>query len=208
MDNLVTVACDKERLANQQLALERKQNTQFLEIPAVHSRQITELKLKANYYDVVLACKDLLPISLSSKDYGWSTRKMNKWLNKQGVQYKQGNIWLMYQKYAERGYTSIKTHIYVGEDGTPHTTIHTYWTQSGKLFIFAPVSCSGKKRLYHNPLSFTQITRITAPLIFLHHAPIIAPFYLLIQLLNAFRLLQKKQYGLRAARRTPQLSKH
>ena len=91
----------------------------------------------------MLACKDLLPIFQISKDYGWSARKMNKWLNKQGVQYKQGNIWLMYQKYAERGYTSTKTHVYVGKDGTPHTTIHTYWTQSGRLFIYQLMKATG-----------------------------------------------------------------
>lgn len=138
-----TVMARALQFANQQLSLEREQNTRFLETAAVQAQQITELKPKASYYDVVLACKDLIPISQISKDYGWSARKMNEWLNKQGVQYKQGNIWLMYQKYAECGYTNTKTHVHLGKDGTPHTTVHTYWTQSGRLFIYQLMKATG-----------------------------------------------------------------
>lgn len=131
------------QFANNQLALVREQNTRLLETTAVQAQQIAELKPKASYYDVVLACKDLLPISQISKDYGWSARRMNEWLNAQGVQYKQGNIWLLYQKYAERGYTNTKTHVHPGRDGTPHTTVHTYWTQAGRLFIYQLMKADG-----------------------------------------------------------------
>lgn len=131
------------QFANQQLSLTKEQNTRLLETTAVQAQQIAELTPKASYYDVVLACKDLLPISQINKDYGWSARKMNEWLNQQGVQYKQGNIWLLYQKYAERGYTSTKTHVHPGKDGTPHTTVHTYWTQSGRLFIYQLMKAAG-----------------------------------------------------------------
>ena len=53
------------------------------------------------------------------------------------------------------------------------------------FFPFAPVSCTGKQRLYNRPLAVTQIALITASLIFLYHAPIIAPFFLLVQLLTS-----------------------
>jgi len=53
-----------------------------------------------------------------------------------GVQYKQGKIWLLYQKHAEQGYTVTKTHSYPGSDGEMHSKIHTYWTQKGRLFIY------------------------------------------------------------------------
>ena len=52
------------------------------------------------------------------------------------------------------------------------------------LFPFAPVSCSGKQRLQHRPLTVAQIARISASLIFLYHASRIASFYLLVQLLS------------------------
>lgn len=103
---------------------------------AVKNQQITEMKPKASYYDVVLNCKDLVAISVIAKDYGWSAKEMNKHLHKKGVQFKQGDIWLLYQDYAELGYTSTKTHSYNGNDGTIHTKPHTYWTQKGRLFIY------------------------------------------------------------------------
>ena len=98
---------------------------------------------KATYYDLVLACKDLLPISRISKDYGWSARRMNEWLSAQGIQFKLGDIWLLYPKYAELGYTSTKTAIFTANDGTPYTKVHTYWTQKGRLFIYELMKAAG-----------------------------------------------------------------
>lgn len=101
------------------------------------------MKPKASYYDVVLACKDLLSITKIAKDYGWSAKKMNEWLKEKHIQFRQGDIWLLYQKYAERGYTSTKTHVHPGRDGEPHTTVHTYWTQAGRLFIYQMMKADG-----------------------------------------------------------------
>jgi anti-repressor protein len=110
---------------------------------AVQSQQITELQPKASYYDVVLNSKDLLSIGKIAKDFGKSAVWLNKWLHEQGVQYKQGEIWLLYQKYAEQGYTSTKTQPYNGDDGTVHTKVHTYWTQKGRLFIYDLLKAHG-----------------------------------------------------------------
>ncbi len=110
---------------------------------AVQSQQITELQPKASYYDVVLNSKDLLSIGKIAKDFGKSAVWLNKWLHEQGVQYKQGEIWLLYQKYAEQGYTSTKTQPYLGNDGVTHTKVHTYWTQKGRLFIYDLLKAHG-----------------------------------------------------------------
>ena len=99
-------------------------------------QQIAELKPKASYYDIILNCKDLLPISIIAKDYGWTAARLNSYLHEKGIQYKQSDIWLLYQKYAENGYTSTKTHTYDGLNGSTHSKVHTYWTQSGRLFIY------------------------------------------------------------------------
>lgn len=53
------------------------------------------------------------------------------------------NIWLLYQKYAERGYTSTKTHNVNGNDGQQHPKVHTYWTQKGRLFIYDLLKSNG-----------------------------------------------------------------
>ena len=114
---------------------EREKNKKLEESVAVKTQQISEMITKASYYDVVLNCKDLVSISTIAKDYGWSAKKMNKTLHEKGIQFKQRETWLLYQKYAEKGYTSTKTHTYLDSEGQ-HTKVHTYWTQKGRLFIY------------------------------------------------------------------------
>ena len=104
---------------------------------AVQKQQLVEMKPKASYYDVVLNSPDLVSITEIAKDYGWSAQKMNEYLHVHGIQFKQGGrIWILYQKYAEMGLTSTKTHTYPDNNGTIHTKVHTYWTQKGRLFIY------------------------------------------------------------------------
>lgn len=124
------------QFANDRLAMLTQQNAELTGTVAVQSQQIAELQPKASYYDLVLNCKDLISTSAIAKDYGKSAVWMSRWLHEKGVQFKQGDIWLLYQKYAEKGYTSTKTHGYSGTDGEPHTKVHTYWTQKGRLFIY------------------------------------------------------------------------
>lgn len=110
---------------------------------AVQTQQIQELKPKASYYDLVLNCKDLLSTSVIAKDYGKSAKWLNSYLHEHGIQFRQGKIWLLYQKYAEKGYTSTKTHNVNGNDGQQHPKIHTYWTQKGRLFIYDLLKSNG-----------------------------------------------------------------
>ena len=74
------------QFANQQLALVKQQNVELVCTIAVQNQQITEMKPKASYYDVVLNCKDLVAISVIAKDYGWSANRMNRYLSEHGVQ--------------------------------------------------------------------------------------------------------------------------
>ena len=131
------------QFANQQLSLMKHQNAELLDTVAVQNQQITEMKPKVSYYDVVLNCKDLVAISVIAKDYGWSANRMNRYLSDNGVQYRQGKIWLLYQKYAEKGYTSTKTFSTPGSDGDLHNHVHTYWTQAGRLFIYGMLKEEG-----------------------------------------------------------------
>lgn len=110
---------------------------------AVQETQIIEMQPKASYYDIVLNCKDLIPISVIAKDFGVSGRWMNKYLHDKGIQYKQGDIWLPYAKYASQGYTSTKTHTYGDGAGRKHAKIATYWTQAGRLFIYETMKSDG-----------------------------------------------------------------
>lgn len=129
-------------------------NAEKGKVIAIQNQQISEMEPKATYYDVVLNCKDVVPISVIAKDYGWSARRMNEFLHECGVQFKQGDIWLLYQKHAECGYTCTKTISYESE-GVTHVRPHTYWTQKGRLFIYDTLKARGVLPIVerNNPLS-------------------------------------------------------
>ena len=110
---------------------------------AVKDQVIQELQPKATYYDLILNCKDLLATTKIAKDYGKSAVWLNTLLHELGIQFKQSDIWLLYQKYADKGYTSTKTHTYNKDDGTYGAKVHTYWTQKGRLFIYSLLKENG-----------------------------------------------------------------
>ena len=130
----------------QELKAEREKRSLLETTVKVQSQQIAELQPKASYYDIVLNCKDLVSISVIAKDFGKTAIWLNQYLHDKGIQYKQGGkngIWLLYQKYAEQGYTGTKTNPYNGVDGLQHTRVHTYWTQKGRLFIYDMLKADG-----------------------------------------------------------------
>lgn len=102
------------------------------EMVAMQQQMILEMKPKISYYDLILQNNSVMSISKISKDYGMSPQAMNKLLHELGIQYKQGKMWLLYQKYANQGYTQSKTHAIDAE----RSVMHTYWTQKGRLFLY------------------------------------------------------------------------
>lgn len=102
----------------------------------VKDQQIAELKPKADYCDLILRNKGLSTINAIAKDYGMSGTAMNKKLHELGIQYKQGNIWLLYRKYQDKGYTQSETINITRSNGMEDTTMHTKWTQKGRLFLY------------------------------------------------------------------------
>lgn len=127
----------------QELKAEREKRSLLETTVKVQSQQIAELQPKASYYDIVLNCKDLVSTSVIAKDFGKSAVWLNNYLHANGIQYKQGKIWLLYQKYAEQGYTGTKTVPVPYADGTVHSKVHTYWTQKGRLFIYDMLKADG-----------------------------------------------------------------
>ncbi len=122
---------------------EREKNRVLNQTVSIQQQQIAELQPKASYYDLILNCKDAIAISVIAKDYGWSANRMNKYLHELGIQYKQDPIWLLYQKYAEQGYTVTKTFPVPGSDGVIRSRMYTYWTQKGRLFIYELLKANG-----------------------------------------------------------------
>lgn len=125
------------------LALEQQEKIETLQLDnKVKEQQILELQPKATYYDMVLQCKGVLATGIIAKDYGKSAKWLNDKLHEFGVQYKQGGVWLLYQKFADKGYTQTKTQPITRTAG-PDVVLHTYWTQKGRLFIYGLLKSKG-----------------------------------------------------------------
>ena len=120
-----------EQMAQGLLAAQKLLDTTRLEL-AQSKQIINELQPKASYYDLILQSKSLMSVSKIAKDFGKSAVWLNRKLEEKKVQYSQGGVWLLYQKYADKGYTQSTTHAIDDE----HSRLLTKWTQKGRLFIY------------------------------------------------------------------------
>lgn len=116
----------QERTEKEQLKAENLQQKQI----------IGELKPKADYTDTILKSKKLVTITQIAKDYGMTGTEMNKLLHTLNVQYKQGEQWLLYKKYHNKGYVHSETFIFKHSNGTEDIQMITKWTQKGRLFLY------------------------------------------------------------------------
>ena len=110
---------------------------------AVQKQLILELKPKADYTDCILKNKGLVSINQIAKDYGMSAWSMNNLLHDIGIQYKQGNQWLLYSKYQRFGYTHSETYDFCHSDGRRDIAMTTKWTQKGRLFLYQRLKTHG-----------------------------------------------------------------
>lgn len=117
------------------LKAEREENAKLGNIVKNQACELAVKTPKAEYYDDVLNSEDTIPISVIAKDYGMSAMELNKKLHDWGVQYQCNGVWLLYQKYANQGYTKTNTLKYKTTDGIYKSVTHTYWTQKGRKFI-------------------------------------------------------------------------
>ena len=125
--------------AEEQVIALKQQNT-------TQAKEITTLQPKGKYYDEVLKCTNPIPITQIADDYGWSAKKMNRYLSDKKIQYKIGKKyrkWTLYQKYADKGYTKSETSIVRNEYGEERAYIHMYWTQRGRYFIYETLKKDG-----------------------------------------------------------------
>lgn len=105
---------------------------------AMLTTKVEEMAPKSAYCDAILQCPDVVTVTAIAKDYGMSARSFNTLLNKMRIQYKVGKLWVLYQEYAEAGYTQTKSYLYDG-----HSIQLTCWTQAGRLFLYETLKIHG-----------------------------------------------------------------
>jgi prophage antirepressor-like protein len=119
----------------------------LLEERIVLNEKIADLEPKAQYCDVILRCKNAVPISVIAKDYGLSAVALNKILHKLKIQYRVGRTWILYQDHADKGYTKSLTHSPC--DGV--VVVNTLWLQRGRLFLYDELKAAGILPLIESP---------------------------------------------------------
>lgn len=101
--------------------------------------KVETLTPKARYYDRVIHSGDAIPVSIIAKDYGMTAMAFNRLLRDFRIQYKVDGTWLLYKKYANKGYVKTKT-FYKSCGGS---VVHTYWLQKGRRFLYEVLALSG-----------------------------------------------------------------
>lgn len=100
---------------------------------------LREWQPKVSFCDAVLQSPDALPITVIAKDYGFSAQFLNQYLYARGVQYPCGGTWVLYQRYAGKGYVQPETILY----GSAHCKQHLRWTQKGRAFLYEFLKADG-----------------------------------------------------------------
>ena len=113
------------------------------------------LSVKAKYYDAILASAESLPITQIAKDYGMSAVTLNRLLSEMEIQYKRCGTWILYQDYADKGYTQTKTFIINDNKTKSYTT----WTQKGRLFLYNLLKAHGIVPMCERPEISGYISR-------------------------------------------------
>lgn len=105
---------------------------------------IRQLEEKAHYYDVVINSPELISTSVIAQEFKLSALKLNKVLEKYGIQFTDGQgRWNLYAKYLPLGLVAYKTMTRTSSTGDLHTTTYRCWTQKGRKFIYDLLSSEG-----------------------------------------------------------------
>lgn len=105
------------------------------ELRAAAEQKVLEYAPKVAYVDTILQSKGTVTTTQIAKDYGLSAPELNEILKKEKIQYKVNNQWVLYSKYANKGYAQSYSFNFNHKDGTPDVKMNTQWTQRGRLFI-------------------------------------------------------------------------
>lgn len=116
----------------QQLKIEKEEKQRLHTKNLVLEQHVNEMKPKASYYDLILQNKSLLTVNKIAKDYGMSATTFNRKLHELGIQYRQGETWLVYAKYQNKGYTHTEPYVI----NQYKSKIITKWTQKGRRFLY------------------------------------------------------------------------
>lgn len=106
-------------------------------------REVDEMKEKVSYLDIILATKNSVLVTQIAQDYGESSIKFNRRLNKMNIQYSRGKQWILYAPYKDCGYVTSETYLIKHKNGTEEVRMNTKWTQKGRQFLYETLKAVG-----------------------------------------------------------------
>lgn len=124
--------------AEQQAQIEEQQKQigfQQEEIKQLTSA-VSSMEKKVTYLDKILACPSTVKVKTIAQDYGMSAIAFNQLLHKYGIQYKCGDVWVLYAKYLPEGYVKDVPFEYTRTNGTTGVASNMQWTQKGRMFLY------------------------------------------------------------------------
>lgn len=111
----------------ERLALENKQKDETIHAFTDANADLAEKNAEfVSFITSLMQNNKTIPISLFAKNYGMTAQEMNVLLQKFGIIYKCGNVWLPTKQYDDSGYT-ITTYI---------PSPFTKWTRRGVAFLY------------------------------------------------------------------------
>lgn len=122
-------------IANKNLLMKDEQILKLTTENQIQAQQIAEFKPIKEYVDLILQSDGTVTTTQIAADYGLSPQKLNKILNKEKVQHKVNDQWILYSNMMNKGYTKSETMDITRSDGRVEVKMYTRWTQKGRLKI-------------------------------------------------------------------------
>ncbi|MFD1485356.1 phage antirepressor KilAC domain-containing protein [Lacticaseibacillus baoqingensis] len=88
---------------------------------------------KVEYFDKQMHNPGLMTTTVIAKRFGKSAIWLNRWLSSNGLIYRQGNNWVVRQKFAAEGYAGYENW---SDADNSHVVPLLKWTQKGQKFIY------------------------------------------------------------------------
>ena len=97
---------------------------------------VSSMEKKVTYLDKILACPSTVKVKTIAQDYGMSAIAFNNLLHNYGIQYRCGDVWVLYAKYLPEGYVKDVPFEYTRANGTTGVNSNMQWTQKVRMFLY------------------------------------------------------------------------
>lgn len=114
---------------------ERAEKERLLAKTQYQQQELIASAPKINYYNNVLQSESLITTNIIAKELGMSAVTLNKILSQKKIIYNQSGTWVLYHKYQNMALTGTKTYTFKDSTGKEKTSIQTYWTEKGRVFL-------------------------------------------------------------------------